>query len=327
MPAEGRHRHTDVVSIAHLEHLLGWNRSKIQKYASEAGRYYNPFDRQRVAGEGKWRHIDNPVGQLRELQGAIQRNILARAALPEFMLGGVKGRSIKDNAKIHARKPMVLTIDVRNCFPSVTNKMVFDALSRELGFRGEPLRLVTKLTTFHRRLPQGAPTSTTLANLALIPVYERIVQIAAANGLAMSFWIDDIALSGYRPQNVIDEVIGAVQAEGLSISRSKLKVVARESGPQNVTGVVANRGVSFGTRKLQSLREEIIDLANAEEIPDFRIRSINGKIQHVAHLKPSQARRLRRLADLRLPNVGLDGPSPRTDKTRDCKNAKRHRYG
>jgi len=204
--------------------------------------------------------------------------------------------------------------------------MVFDAIGRELGFRGEPVQLLTQLTTFHHRLPQGAPTSTTLANLVLIPIYEEIHRIAEKNGLSMSFWIDDIALSGERPQDSIEDVIAAIQPSGLSVSRKKIKIIAQEDGPQLITGVVANRGISFGTRRLQALRDEIIDLANAEEIPDYQIRSIHGKIQHVAQLKPSQATRLRRLAELRLPEVGTDGIRPRTDETQACKNAKRHRY-
>jgi len=92
MPAKTTHRHHDVVSIAHLERLLGWDRSRIRKYAAEAGRYYEPFDRRRVAGVGKWRHIDNPKGQLRELQTAIQRQILSQATLPDHMFGGGKGQ-------------------------------------------------------------------------------------------------------------------------------------------------------------------------------------------------------------------------------------------
>lgn len=320
-----RHRATDIVSMTHLEHLLGWDRAKLRRLSREAGRHYDPFDRRREAGKGKWRHIDNPKGELRQAQRAIQRRLLSRVPLPAKMFGGVKGRSIRDNGRVHTRQSMVVTFDLKNCFPSISDRDIYRVFEERLGYRGEIPGLLTRLTTFHHRLPQGAPTSTTLANLALVPLYEEIERVATAHNLSMSFWVDDIALSGCGAEAVVGEIIAAIQSHGLNVSCKKLILMPRNLGPQRITGVVTNRGVSAGRAKLQSIYHEIQDLSTERDIPDYRIRRVYGLVNHVEQVKPRQGRRLRRLADDLLPNVGSNAKRPRTDETRPCRNAKRHR--
>lgn len=321
-----QHRTTDIVSMTHLEHLLGWNRAKLHRLSREAARHYDPFDRRREAGKGKWRHIDNPRGELREAQRTIQRRILARVPLPANMFGGVKGRSLRDNGRVHARKPMVVTLDLKNCFPNISDRDVYKVFHDRLGCRAEIPGLLTRLTTFHHRLPQGAPTSTTLANLALLPLYDELDRITTARDLTMSFWVDDIAISGHGAEAALDEAIAAIQSHGFQISCKKLMLMPRNAGPQRVTGVTTNRGASAGRPRLQSIYYEIQDLSTERNIPAYRIRRIYGLINHVEQTKPHQGRRLRRLADNLLPKTGTGAKRPRTDETRPCRNAKRHRY-
>jgi RNA-directed DNA polymerase len=319
------HRVSDIVSMAHVEYLLGIEQAKLIKLSHEAPRHYDPFDRRREAGLGKWRHIDNPKGPLRKAQRNIQRRFLARVPLPENMFGGVKGRSIRDNGRLHARKSMVVTLDLKSCFPNISDVDVFKVFHDRLGCRGKIPGLLTRLTTFHHRLPQGAPTSTMLANLALLPLYEALNQIAAAHNLSMSFWVDDIAISGERADAALDEVIAEIQSHGHQISCKKLLIMPRNSAPQRVTGLTVNRGVSVGHKKIQSIYHEIHELASESSIPDFRICRVYGLIQHVEQMKLPQGRRLRRLAEDLLPKRGTNAKRPRTDEIRRCRNAKRHR--
>jgi hypothetical protein len=218
-----------------------------------------------------------------------------------------------------------VTLDLKNCFPNISDRDIYRVFHDRLGCRDEISGMLTRLTTYHHRLPQGAPTSTTLANLALLPLYEELDRIAAARNLSLSFWVDDIAISGYQAEAALDEVIAAIQSHGLQISCKKLKLMPRNSGPQWITGVTTNRGVSAGRVRLQSIFHEIQELETERNIPDFRIRRIYGLIQHVEQVKLHQGRRLRRMADDLLPKRGTDTKRPRTDETRQCNNAKRHR--
>lgn len=314
----------NLVSIRRLEQLLGRSRDDIQRVASQAGRYYRPFDIRRE-GTRKWRHIDNPIGELKVLQQKIQKRILATISLPDTMLGGVSGKSIRDNAITHKAPRMLVTMDLCNCFPRTTHTAVFSAYRRTLGCSTEIAALLTQLTTFQNRLPQGAPTSTIVANLTLLPMHDEIGCVAKALGLNWTFYVDDIALSGDRACEAIEPVIRIIPKYGHSAAHHKTRKMPN-NGPQKLTGTLVNRKVSADKTKRRAVANRIFELASNRIITDHEIRSIRGQIAQITWLNPMQGMALKRLADRHLPNVGIEGQTKRTDETRRCNDAKRHTY-
>ena len=249
-----------LVSLRRLEHLLARDRRRIIEIAGSAGRYYRPFDRRRERGKGKWRHIDNPVGPLKAIQKEIQRKILRPLELPETMLGGVAGRSIRDYAAHHVQQPVLVTLDLQDCFPRIGDLKVYKVFREVLGCSTEIAGLLTKLTTFQHRLPQGAPTSPTLANLTLLRMHREIVELADGLGLICAFYLDDIALSGHRAGDAVNSVIKIIQKHGHSARRRKIRRM-RSGEAQKVTSVVVNRKISAGRERRQMIRERIFELA------------------------------------------------------------------
>jgi len=78
----------------------------------------------------------------------------------------------------------------------------------------------SKLTTFNRHLPQGAPTS------PVSPIYSfgqwtKRSEILARLGIAYSTWIDDLAFSGEKARNVIQDVVAMFKQSGLRLSHKK----------------------------------------------------------------------------------------------------------
>src|SRR5579859_3608117 len=88
------------VSMRRLEHLLRDDREHLLTVALEAGRYYRPFDRRKDAAD-KWRHIDNPIGELKLIQSRLFHAILETLPFGDHVIGGVKGRSNRDNTVGH----------------------------------------------------------------------------------------------------------------------------------------------------------------------------------------------------------------------------------
>lgn len=320
------HHILGVCSLNHFARLLGWRREHIEHVAEHAGRFYRPFDRRKRAGVGKWRHIDCPQGELLDLQRQIQRRILGNLILPFEILGGIRGKSIRDNGRLHVRQPTVASLDLCNCFPGINDLSVFRTWVDVLGFGHDVAAVLTKLTTFQHRLPQGAPTSTMLANLVLLPVFERLVELAHTLGLAVSFWVDDVIFSGHRAHLAIGPAIRIIQSYGHAVSRGKVKVMRRHLLAQLVTGAVVNRGVSAGAERIQRIRDEILELERIPEVPDWRLRSIWGRIAYVRSLRRSQGDALGRLAERCIPETGVGGQRPRTDETRPCMSTRQHRY-
>jgi len=260
------------------------------------------------------------MGELRELQAAIQTRILKRVAsgLPTYVLGGVPGRSIRDNGRIHSRKAVLVTMDLRGCFSSITNDHVYAAFAKGLCYGRDVASTLTRLTTLNGSIPQGAPTSTMVANLALLPLHRTLNTLASRRGLSFSAWVDDLAFSGPEAEDAIEEAMAAIHQFGFAVSRKKTRVMRGWRQPQQITGTTVNRVVSAGRSRVTDIEREILQVARRERITESDLRSIYGKIRFVAQLRPSQARRLESLATRVLPRTGCDGRAPVRVETRKC---------
>ncbi len=310
-------------SMRKLEALLGRSRGDIERMAGCAGRYYRPFD-QRPVGGSKWRHIDQSLGELKSLQKRIHRSILSTVFLPDTMLGSSPGRCLTENLEIHTDTPFVLGLDLRSCYPRTSHRRVF-RLYRELFGASERIAsALTKLTTFQHRVPQGAPSSPTLVNLSLLPLHREILSLASQIGAKATFWVDDITISGARAPEMIESAIRAIMRHGHSVRRSKIRLMPA-STRQVVPGGVVNSKASAGHRlRVQPLRDEILDLASHEAIPQYRLVSIRGSIQQITGLCQSQGESLMRLAERILPAYGKPGRRPPKYRHRRCTSARHH---
>ena len=314
-----------LVSMRRLESLLRWDRSDIRCVAARAGSYYEPFDRRRHVDD-KWRHIDNPTKALKELQSRIYRAILQTLPFGENIVGGIKGRSTRDNAAAHVNAPTLVTLDIKSCFPSVTDLAIYEVFRNTLEYSGEIADLMTKLTTFQHRLPQGAPTSSVLANLVMLPLHIEVAKIAFVYGLDWSMYVDDIAFSGERAREAIGPTIAALKNIGHAVRAAKVKVMTAGE-QQRLTGIVINRKLSAGRECIGEIRASILELANRHgDVFDFEVASMNGRISYVASVNAAQGASLWRLASAVLPKATAHGTRARRGEIRECHRMSRHRY-
>jgi RNA-directed DNA polymerase len=297
-----------LVSMRTLEFMLHRDRSELRSIAATVGKDYRPFDFRRPGSE-KWRHIDNPVGALRSVQRAIHKGLLSEVHFPDLMFGGIRGRSSRANAEIHIGRGVVATLDLKDCFPNITPTKVNGAWITIFGCSQEIASLLTKLTTVRHRLPQGAPTSTLLANLVLLPVYMDVKRIAEDHGLDFSFFLDDIAVSGDAvTHEIIGEIINVIHAHGFAVSRKKLRIMRRGS-PQRITGVTVNKKASAGRARIAEIRHEILTTAAKQSVTLAEVARLWGKIYNVTHTCPEQGAALKRFANRVLPDGVAQGDS------------------
>jgi len=287
-----------LVSMRRLEFILDFKRESLKKIASKTDFYYKPFDKLR---SGKLRRIDNPTGTLKEIQNRIYKRILKDVSLPEGMMGGVKGKKIQNNAQVHVGQPIVVTMDLRNCFPEIRDRTVFKVFRDYLQCSEEIAKLLTRLTTYKTHLPQGAHTSTALANLSLAPMFKEMKKIASTNGLLLTQWGDDFFLSGSGADRVVDIFIRIIQKHGHAVSQKKVKVM-RRSKRQEVTGIVVNKKQAVSRVRIKDYKDAIFNLAQkGESITKKDLSSILGKIEFVRSVNPNQAKELIKLAVVYLP--------------------------
>ncbi len=222
----------NIISLRQLEFKLGLKRGYLRSLAAHAGGHYSPFVKpekyrpfQKIFNKPKQRLIDNPDEELKEVQKRIYRRLLRPEALPNYICGGVKGKSLLDSVKLHPDVGVLVTVDIANFFPSVTSQYVYFLWNSVLNCSPEISALLTKLTSFERHLPQGAATSTPLANILICAIDQQIRTECERMGVKYSTWVDDLAFSGTNARHVIPVVISALRKAGLRVSRKKMKVM------------------------------------------------------------------------------------------------------
>jgi hypothetical protein len=116
-------------SMGMLESLTNTRREHIRLLASHAGSCYRPFPKpqqlkpfQKKFKPVKIRIIDNPDDILKALQTTINEKLLKRVVFPNYLCGGVPGKSILDNVLMHFDAPVLVTVDIKSFFRRITNR-------------------------------------------------------------------------------------------------------------------------------------------------------------------------------------------------------------
>lgn len=303
-------------SMQELERLLGAPRSEIFEVALRAGQDYRPFTQskkpkpfQKAPVFSKLRPIDNPIGKLKIFQRRINRRILRRVDYPAYLCAGVSGRSLLDNARIHLSSPVLATLDIRSFFPSVSNIQVYKVWREVLDCSPRIASALTKLTTFERHLPQGAPTSTLLANLVLFSVDGVIREKCLFCGVQYSTWVDDLAFSGKNAREVIGVAVKALSGAGFSVSHRKMKVMG--AGDRKVlTGLLLGKQPAVLPQRVSNLRSGIHKLRTGKVplgLQESYVRSLRGGINFVGLISQHKARPLHEELDDCLIALHCDG--------------------
>lgn len=319
-----------LVSLSYLEFLLDLKRDKLQKIADTAGGHYKPYDLHKN-GTTKWRHIDNPNYLLKNVQKRILKNILNKGAhyLPSGMTGGISGKSVVENAKIHVKKACIGIIDIKDCFPNTKHLRIYNVWKDYFGCGKKTIGILTQLTTFQDRLPQGAPTSPLLCNLSLIPIFKEIEIYTKKHNLNFSIFVDDIAISGNRKDvtNAIQPIVGVLIKNKYAVRRKKIKII--NSGfRQKLTGATVNNKVSIGRNQINLIRNLIVQMAKLKGyVPSDKYNFIYGKIAFAKHLSKTHGNKLENFAVQMLVNPILQVKKENQDDKRSCnKYARDHRF-
>lgn len=291
-----------ILSLRDLAARLGTPIARMREIAEEVEEHYrHQFLRQ---GPSKVRQLRIPKLELRALQRRINVNILAPIALDSSVHGGVRGCSPRSNATAHLGQPCVINLDVREFFPRLRHYIVYRMFRHELGFGSDVARLLTRLTTFEAQLPQGSPTSTAIANIALnVPVDLPLSVCARSAGINYTRFVDDITLSGENPRPLINAVARLLSRRRLPLYRRKARTeksklqISPHSRPQTVTGLNVNSttGPTIPRKYRDSIRAAIHQLrwiADRHERESAE-RSILGKIAYVRQFNPGAARRMK----------------------------------
>ena len=273
------------------------------------------------------RLLESPNPLLRAVLRRVLDRILCWVPLHPAAHGFVRGRSALTNARQHLGTEAVVCLDLQTFFATITAARV-NGLFTGMGYSESVSWTLTGLcshqTPVHvlsrmppggdsiarhrlraelrdRHLPQGAPTSPALANLAAFGLDRRLAGYAATAGLTYSRYADDLTFSGpdLAAPRLIRAVTEIVRDEGFVINSHKTR--ARYPGQRRtVTGLVVSGdrlGVSreYHDRLRAVLHDAAINgpqVANRSGLPHFRAH-LEGRVGWVESVNAVRGRRLR----------------------------------
>lgn len=144
-------------------------------------------------GECKKRTVYPSLHPLKNLQSNIS-SLLQSIQLPDFAYGSIKGRNNILNALQHVNNKYFFTVDLRDFFSNINRHQVYQALVRE-HFSPTVARIVTQLTTYNGKLPQGPPSSPVISNLVFVETGIRLQEFSQKHGIIFTSYLDDLTFS------------------------------------------------------------------------------------------------------------------------------------
>lgn len=277
------------------------------------------------------RLLESPTPLLRAVLRRLLDRVLDLVPLHPAVHGFAPGRSAVTNAAEHLGNDPVTCLDLQTFFASITAARVC-GLFVTLGYPEAVAQTLSGLCTHptpvavlsamppggdstarhrlraelrRRHLPQGAPTSPALANLAAFGLDRRLAGLAATQGLTYTRYADDLTFSG--PQGTAHRLVAVVteiaQQEGFRINPRKTRV-QRPGQRRTVTGLVVSAdrlGVPRGYHdQLRAVLHDAAthgpETANRQAVPFFR-EHLEGRVGWVESVNPVRGRRLRTQLD------------------------------
>jgi len=224
---------------------------------------------------GGKRLISTPMPRLKSAQYWILQNILDKVLLNDAAHGFVKKKSIVTNALPHIKADVVINIDLKDFFPSISYLRV-KGLFQSFGYSEQIATILGLMCTepecdeieldsetyyaasSERFLPQGAPTSPAITNIICRKLDARLKGIASKLNFNYTRYADDLTFSATGEATTgIKTLVGFVKKiikeENLTIHPDKFRVL-RKGARKEVTGIIVNDKPSVNARELDRFR-------------------------------------------------------------------------
>jgi RNA-directed DNA polymerase len=284
---------------------------------------------------GSLRLIESPKPRLKAIQRKLLAEILSAIPAHDAAHGFRRGRSVATFVAPHAGRRVVLKMDLRDFFPSITFARVV-AIWLTAGYPEDVARMLAGLCTnsvpvaitqeieralptrspeawrarrlfAQPHLPQGAPTSPALANLCARRLDARLAGLAQASGACYTRYADDLVFSGDEEfarsvKRFAPHVAAIALEEGFTVQHRKTRIM-RQGIRQQAAGAVLNAHPNVARSEYDVLKAILHNCVrqgpasqNRAGHPDFRAHLL-GRIGHVRVLNPRKGQRLKRMFD------------------------------
>lgn len=224
-----------------LAELIRWKKHQLEALVRDKERYTK---RKTELIGSKLRDLAVPTGKLRTVHERLKFH-LNKIKQPPYLFSPRKGRSQRDNAEHHVDQVQVLSLDIKQFYPSTSDEHIFRWAYHVAGLRSDVAGLLVKVVAIDGKMPFGSPVSPVLTTHVHRPMFDEIYELCRSQGLKMSLWVDDLTISGQFIRGELVEAIRAIiRKQGFKTHKIKFRSNGRAKGarPVVVTGVPMRSG-------------------------------------------------------------------------------------
>ena len=222
----------------------------------------------------------------------------------EAAYGYVKGRSTRHNARRHLGAKRILSADIQDFFPSITQARVELALNGA-GFNSSITNALARFLSIEGSLPLGLNASPLIANLVATPLDIEMSALAKQWGLTYTRYADDITLSGNGSLPTAGDIEAVFKRHFFRLNKAKFRT-SKLGQKHYVTGLsVADKAAPHAPRSMKrKLRQELYYIekfgfldhyskAGAGGTEQNLINRVDGMVSYVSSIEARTGRRLR----------------------------------
>ena len=214
--------------------------------------------------------------------------------MSSYAKGFVKGKDLKSNARFHRSQKVLVNLDIKDFFPSIS---IYDVCNifYEMGYSKKLSMFLSHLCCYHECLPQGAPTSPYLSNLMMRSFDNEITELIQTYKIRYTRYADDITVSGdFEPSTIIHYINKTLYKYGFRLNKNKTRV-CRKNARQEVTGIVVNSYMQASKERRKKIRQEVYyikkyglesHLSHTKETRAHYLNNLLGRIGYVLYVNP-----------------------------------------
>jgi hypothetical protein len=256
-----------------------------------------------IKPDGSIRQPFDALPPLKDIQKRIKSTFLERVIFPDYLTGSLKGKDARRNANLHIGAATVVCEDVEGFFPSTKSGLILSVWEEFFHFSNDVAQLLTLLTTKDGALPQGAVTSSHLANLAFWRHEHSLYLGFFKDDISYSRYVDDITVSSPRKLSnqeltkAIGRIYSMMKASGFKAKRKKQEI-QRANGPMRATKLLVNVRAALPHRDRQAIRAAVFQLERNFSllVPGVNIlkevNSLAGRVGRLTQMHPTEGKML-----------------------------------
>lgn len=293
-----------IKSLAKLAETLDATPSQLVRLSKNANKLYRSVLQKKK--DGSPRQTWDAQKQLKRIHGLIKGRILERVKYPIYLQGGIRDianpRDYVRNANYHAGATIIATLDIADFFPSITQAQIYRVWRRVFRFSHEVSEVLSNLCCKDGCVPQGAKTSSYLANLVFWESEHSLADSLCNRGWMYTRLVDDITISTKLKlleadvTSACSSVIGFINRSGFMLKRSKFKV-QNQGSRMLVNGLVANVKPALNKEERNSIRGKVRWLMLSERMArgDVNIQPshVLGKLALLSRMHVKEAKNLK----------------------------------